>query len=78
MLDIGASDHNYKVTGEVRKIIQFHPVCIFGIEESAVIRSRFGEAGAKIITIPGNHHYNDNPAAAADAIYTDATKKLSK
>ena len=78
MLEIGTSDHNYKVTGEIRKIIRFHPVCIFGIKENADTRSRFGEAGAKIITIPGNHHYNDNPAAAADAIYTDATKKFSK
>ena len=74
MLDLGTSNDKFKVTDEIRKIIQLHPVCIFGIEESAVIRSQFSEAGAKIITVPGNHHYNDNPAAAAEAILNETKK----
>ncbi len=76
MLDLGTSNDNFKVTDEIRKIIQLHPVCIFGIEESAVTRSQFSKAGAKIITVPGNHHYNDNPSAAADAILNEAKKTI--
>ena len=71
MLDLGTSNDKFKVTDEIRKIIQLHPVCIFGIEESAAIRAQFSKAGAKIITVPGNHHYNDNPAAAAEAILNE-------
>ena len=48
------------------------PVCIFGMEENAKIRAHFGETGAKIITIPGDHHYNNNPSAVAEAIFKEA------
>jgi len=78
MLDLGTSDANYKVTDEIKRIRQLHPVCIFGIEESAATRVHFSEAGAKIITVPGNHHYNDNPSAAANAIVNETVKINTK
>ena len=74
MLDFGTADDSYNVPNEIRKIRYMHPVCIFGIEESATTRSHFGEAGAKIITVPGNHHYNDNPSAAAEAILNETRR----
>jgi type IV secretory pathway VirJ component len=78
MLNLGTSDANYKVTDEIKRIRQLHPVCIFGIEESAATRAHFGEAGAKIITVPGNHHYNDNPSVAAGAIINESWKIRNK
>jgi len=78
MLNLGTSDANYKVTDEIKRIRQLHPVCIFGIEESVTTRAHFSEAGAKIITVPGNHHYNDNPSAAAGAIINESKKIQSR
>jgi type IV secretory pathway VirJ component len=75
MLSIGSSRDSYKVTDEIKKVKSLHPVCIFGLEESAKTRTLFSEAGAKIITLPGDHHYNDNPAAAADAIIQELMRK---
>ncbi len=71
MLNLGIAPNTYNVASEIKKISRFHPVCIFGKSEDAGLRTKFSEAGARIITIPGNHHYNNNPSAAADAILKD-------
>ena len=78
MLDLGTSDAHYKVTDEIKRIRQLHPVCIFGIQESAATRAHFSEAGAKIITVPGNHHYDDNPSVAATVIVNETVKIHTK
>jgi len=71
MLNFGNSDDNFRVPEEIKKIIPLHPVCVFGNEEDGRLRTIFEEAGSKIITIPGNHHYNNNPLVAAEAIIND-------
>ncbi|MCX6225639.1 MAG: hypothetical protein NTV01_12965 [Bacteroidia bacterium] len=71
MIGFGRAADSFKVADEIKKIRQFQPVCIFGESESADLRTRFSEAGAKIITIPGNHHYNARPSAPADAIFRE-------
>jgi type IV secretory pathway VirJ component len=74
MLNFGTADDQLRVIDEIRKLRQFHPVCIFGVSEDTKLRERFGTAGAVIITVPGNHHYNDNPSAAADAMVNEIKK----
>jgi type IV secretory pathway VirJ component len=54
---------------------QFKPVCIFGEEEPVALNAIFEKAGAKIFTVPGNHHYNNNPSAAAEAILKEVKKQ---
>jgi type IV secretory pathway VirJ component len=76
MIGIGRAADSYRVPDEIRKLKPFHPVCIFGDGENAELRTRFGESGARIITIPGNHHYNANPAAPAAAIFKDVDAGL--
>ena len=78
MLGIGSSQDEHNVPAEVKKIKQFWPVCIFGEEEPVALHTIFEEAGAKIITVPGNHHYNNNPSAAADAIFEEVEKSKNK
>lgn len=78
MLGIGNSADVRNVPNEIRKVKQFKPVCIFGEEEPSKLHSPFEEAGAKIITIPGNHHYNNNPTAAAEAILKEIEKTVFK
>ncbi len=78
MLGIGGKSENYNVPDEIRKLKQFGTVCIFGEDEEETLRTRFKEAGAKIITVPGNHHYNNNPAVAADAILKEVVKTENK
>lgn len=68
MLNLGNLNEPYNVPHEIAKIKQLHPVCIFGIKENAKTRTQFAETVARIITLPGDHHYNDDPAVAADAI----------
>ncbi len=67
MLNLREADP-FNVVAEMRKITQPEPVCIFGAEEDAKIRNDFSETGAAIVTLPGNHHYNNNPSAAARVI----------
>ncbi len=74
MLNFGTADDKYNVPAEIRRIKQLHTVCVFGIEESTSTRSHFSATGAKIITVPGNHHYNDNPSSATDAILKEIYK----
>ena len=65
MIGLGGIVDKYKVVEEVKKIQRFHPVCIYGDDESQKLRILFGEAGAKIIIVPGNHHYDNKPDVPA-------------
>ena len=78
MLGLGSTDDPFNVLNEIKKIKYLHPVCVFGVEEDTKLRDDFREAGAKILTLPGNHHYNDNPAAAADVILKEVDKGHNK
>ncbi|SDC93272.1 AcvB/VirJ family lysyl-phosphatidylglycerol hydrolase [Williamwhitmania taraxaci] len=68
MLDLSSSDNSYSVVEETKKLNGLHPVCFFGSEEEPDVRHPFEVAGAKVITLPGNHHYNNNTARLADEV----------
>jgi type IV secretory pathway VirJ component len=78
MLGIGAKRESYNVPNQINKIRPFSTTCIFGEEEDKSLPALFKEAGAQIITIPGNHHYNNNPARAAEAIVQKVEKPSPK
>ncbi|HAH26126.1 MAG TPA: virulence factor [Prolixibacteraceae bacterium] len=69
MLGWGGKRESYNVPEQIKKNEQFKTYCIFGDEEEEALRARFQEAGAQILIVPGNHHYNNNPSAAGEAIY---------
>ena len=77
MLGWGHKKESYNVPDQIKKNEQFKTFCIFGVEEGASMPARFKEAGAQIITVPGNHHYNNNPAAAAEAISREVEKSAN-
>jgi type IV secretory pathway VirJ component len=77
MFSVGNSNDTYDVIQEMKNIKNLHPVCIFGDEEDAESRKHFGETGAEIYTVPGSHHYNNNPDMVATVILKDA-EKISK
>jgi type IV secretory pathway VirJ component len=65
MLQLGITE-KYNVVEEINKIKELNPVCLFGEEEDYSLRNQFSETDAKIVLLPGNHHYNDDfPAVAA-------------
>lgn len=58
----------YNVLDEIKKIKEFNPICVFGEEEGSSLRNHFSESGAKIVILPGNHHYNNDYHALAEII----------
>jgi len=68
MLSLGGANEQYDVLAEMKRIKEFHPVCIFGEEEESDTRIHFAETGAKIFTLPGTHHYDNNFTALAGVI----------
>ena len=68
MLSWGSSKDNYDVIEEMKKINTLNPICVFGEEEEPVVRNHFSEAGIKIKTLPGTHHYNNDFNALAESI----------
>jgi type IV secretory pathway VirJ component len=61
----------YDVLSELKKIIAFNPVCIFGNEEDTELRKHFSMTGVKIETLHGSHHYNNDYNSLATVIYRD-------
>ena len=78
MLGFGNQKDTYNVTGQMIKMKRFNPVCIFGEDETVEVRSKFGEAGIKIITVPGNHHYNNDAIKITDVIFDEVKKSALK
>ncbi|MGE5394539.1 MAG: AcvB/VirJ family lysyl-phosphatidylglycerol hydrolase [Candidatus Saccharibacteria bacterium] len=78
MLGFGGKRESYNVPNQINKMRQFTTTCIFGDEEDKSLPERFKEAGAQVITIPGNHHYNNNPARAGQAIVQEAEKSSAQ
>lgn len=72
MLSINKRD-KYNVLAEVKMIKSLNPVCLFGNEESAELRSHFIATGVKVETLPGNHHYNDDYQTLSLAIIRGLT-----
>jgi len=71
LLSFGSSDDKYSVVDEAKLIKNMRPVFIFGLAEDSVHRSHFVQQGIRIITLPGNHHYNENTNAMAETILKD-------
>lgn len=68
---LGASkQRNYNVIEETKRC-QNKPVFIFGQGEEESVRASFSQTGAKVLTLPGNHHYNNNTAGLAETIFKE-------
>jgi len=65
-------ERNYNVVEETRKC-SVRPVFIFGQDEDAKIREQFAKTGAKVLTLPGTHHYNNNTSGLAETILKEVT-----
>lgn len=70
MLHLKTKD-KYNVPEGIKQAAPYNPVCVFGVEEEDDTRTQFSKAGAKIKTLPGNHHYDDNYNAISDIILKD-------
>jgi type IV secretory pathway VirJ component len=78
MLGFGAKRESYNVPSQINKMRPLSTTCIFGEEEDKSLPEHFKEAGAQVITIPGNHHYNNNPARAGEIIVQQVEKSSSE
>lgn len=74
MLGWGSQRVSHLVPPALRKLNQFSPVCLFGKKEPKELLIKFGETGSKIITLPGDHHYDNHPEMAAQAIVEELNK----
>lgn len=61
----------YDVFAELKKIKFIKPLCIFGTLEDAVITKGFRDAGNHVITLKGNHYYNNDQVLLANTIIND-------
>lgn len=68
MLGVGSKKSSYDVPAELKKIKDMHPVCLFGKDESSATIATFNATGAKVVVLPGGHHYNNNYALVAKTI----------
>ena len=59
MLNLNSTE-KYSVIKEVSKIKNSKLVCFFGDEESETVRKKFEASGVKVITLTGDHHFNNN------------------
>lgn len=62
MLNLNSTE-KYNVMNEISKIKNLNPVCYFGDGESETVRKKFEASGAKVITLVGNHHFDNNFSA---------------
>lgn len=61
----------YDVISELVNIRLLNPICVFGAEEESNTTKKFSESGIKIKILPGDHHYNKNSKATAEAVLND-------
>ncbi|HNW50697.1 MAG TPA: AcvB/VirJ family lysyl-phosphatidylglycerol hydrolase [Prolixibacteraceae bacterium] len=61
----------YDVLGEIKKMASYDPVCLFGDQEDPLVREHFAGTGAKVATLPGDHHYNRGYKLVANFIRDD-------
>lgn len=69
MLQIKTTE-KYNVINEMSKIKNLNPICFFGNKESEIISNKFEKAGIKVITLAGNHHFDN----AYDVIVNNVIK----
>lgn len=73
MLSISTKE-KYDVLAEMKLISAFKPVCIFGSQEGAAVKSHFNLPGVKTEILPGGHHYNNDYTAVMAIIIKDYTR----
>lgn len=66
LLNFSSSKDDYKVIPEMKSLMPLVPVSIFGTGEGAKIRSVFLNNGLKVVTIPGDHHFNKDYGKIAE------------
>ena len=59
MLSFGGKEE-YNVLEELRKTKNVKPVCFFGEEEEGINPTHYTISGAKVMRLPGGHHYQDS------------------
>ncbi|KAA9332792.1 AcvB/VirJ family lysyl-phosphatidylglycerol hydrolase [Adhaeribacter soli] len=74
MLELETTE-TYNVLQAVKSIKPYNPICVFGSQENTGLPKKFANTGAKIVMLPGNHHYNENYDAIADAVLENYGKK---
>ena len=78
MLGIGGKNEEFNVPEGIKIVKQFRAVCIFGADEDAKTKVQFGATDATIVILPGDHHYDDHPSAAGEAIVKEVAKSANK
>ena len=73
MLELKTTE-TYSVLQAMKSIQAYHPVCIFGSQEDPALRNRFAETKAKIVVLPGNHHFNNDYETIARYILENSMK----
>jgi len=74
MLSMGSDEDTYNVLAEVKKIKNLNPVCFFGAEEDQEVQHKFAALGIKVVSLPGNHHFNDDFSLIAESLYSSVKK----
>lgn len=74
MLNLGKNEGEYNVLAEFKKIKSIEPVCYFGKSEDPQIRGKFSKEGLKVLTLPGNHHFDNDFNRIAEAVIESVTK----
>lgn len=64
----------YNVLEEVKKIKTLNPICFFGEEEENNVRNHFIATGVKVVTLSGNHHYNNDFNTIAENVLKTINK----
>ncbi|MEI6138668.1 MAG: AcvB/VirJ family lysyl-phosphatidylglycerol hydrolase [Mariniphaga sp.] len=78
MLGFGSNNDTLDVVGQMLRMKRFVPVCIFGHDEPLSVHSKFEEAGLKVITVPGSHHFNNDATKVAEVIAEEVNRSVFK
>ncbi|MBC8984385.1 virulence factor [Pedobacter sp. N36a] len=73
LFNFSSSKDNYKVIPEMKNLLPLVPVSIFGTGEGAKIRGVFVKNGLKVLSIPGDHHFNKDYGKIAETFLKQVT-----
>jgi type IV secretory pathway VirJ component len=60
MLGLGSRQNTYNVIDEIRKMPETNAICIYGSNEKTSMPELLKASSAKVVFIPGDHHYKSN------------------
>ena len=61
----------YDVLAELKKVKSMEALCIFGAMENAGVTKEFRTSGNRVVTLKGNHYYNNDQLLLANTIIND-------